>query len=87
MNDPAPGFVRTLSSGSPIVDSGTLSAVWTVSINGQEVSRTTKPIITNSGREAVMKTLLSEPQWGGFITRSIVEEVLPPNPLFMELFE
>lgn len=65
---------------------GIPNVVWTISIDGQEVSRITRPIITNSGREAVMKTLLSEPQWGGFLTRSTIED-LPLNPLYMELFE
>lgn len=87
MNNPPPELtLRTLSSGSPIVDTGALSAVWIISIDGEEVSRTTKPIITN-GREAPIEVLLSwtEPQWGGFITRSTKED-LPPNPLYMELF-
>lgn len=31
-------------------------------------------------------TLPERPQMGGFITRSTIED-LPPNPLYMELFE
>ena len=89
MNNPPPEVtLRTLSSGSPIIDTGTLSAVWTISIDGEEVSRTTKPM--NTGREVSMPLLFSsswdEPQRGGFITRSTIED-LPPNPLYMELFE
>lgn len=89
MNNPPPEVtLRTLSSGSPIVDTGTLSAVWTISIDGQEVSRTTKPII-NNGREAPASLLFSsswdEPQRGGFITRSTIEDPTP-LPEYMELF-
>lgn len=85
MNNPPPEVtLRTLSSGSPIVDTGTLGAVWTISIDGKEVYSNTKPIIRN-GREVPASLLFSEPQRGGFITRSTIED-LPPNPLYLELF-
>lgn len=86
MNNPPPEVtLRTLSSGNPTVDSGTLSGAWTISIDGKEVYSNTKPIIRN-GREVPASLLFSEPQRGGFITRSTIED-LPPNPLYMELFE
>lgn len=85
MNNPPPEVtLRTLSSGSPIVDSGILSGSWTIFIDGKEVHSNTKPIIRD-GREVPASLLFSEPQRGGFITRSTIED-LPPNPLYMELF-
>lgn len=85
MNNPPPEVtLGTLSSGSPIVDTGTLNAVWTISIDGKEVYSNTKPII-RGGREVPARLLFSEPQRGGFITRSTIED-LPPNPLYLELF-
>lgn len=85
MNNPPPEVtLGTLSSGSPIVDTGTLNAVWTISIDGKEVYSNTKPII-RGGREVPASLLFSEPQRGGFITRSTIED-LPPNPLYLELF-
>lgn len=89
MNNPPPEVtLRTLSSGSPVVDTGTLSAVWTISIDGKEVYSNTKPIIRD-GRVVPASLLFStswtEPQRGGFITRSTIEDPTP-LPQYMELF-
>jgi hypothetical protein len=94
MNNPPPEVtLRTLSSGSPIVDTGTLGAVWTISIDGKEVSRTTK--LMNTGREVSMPLLFSISSAVGqvlvssdgvFTWRSWELPDPTPLPSYMELF-
>lgn len=76
MNDFRP-TEETLTGNSPIqlTDTGTITATWTITYDGREVSRITKPIIDN-GREVPLRLLVAR-----------YPEYQPtPNPLYMELF-
>jgi hypothetical protein len=77
VNDPPPGFLSR-SSVSESMGGGPL----TREIFERAIEELLRP--TNIEHLRVV-TLAERPQWGGFITRSTIED-LPPNPLYLELF-
>lgn len=73
-----PGFI-TRSSVSESVGGGPLTK--------EHFERAIEDLLRPTNIEHLrVVTLPERPQRGGFITRSTIED-LPPNPLYMELFE